>query len=237
MPSSRGSSLPRDWTQVSCIFCITGGLFTTEPPGKPLPTSYWTPIFHKRQVVRELAIVRYLVAPRMCLRNLKTALYDVPAPCMQTKKRILGRVTSWMPRSWWIADAGSMHRCFYFKAHALPIRITQGPRHAQIFSQESWISFPSSLKCRPLPLHPPFPPPSIFHPPWPIPKALSPSNSISPRLSTQLDFLLPFHACSFLDFSAGRVGRECPQDDWQLLSLGKGAYLRLLNIPQFCQGP
>ena len=28
---SRGSSQPRDWTQVSCV---TGGFFTTEPPGK-----------------------------------------------------------------------------------------------------------------------------------------------------------------------------------------------------------
>ena len=30
----RGSSWPRDWTHVSCIFCIAGG-FTAEPPGKP----------------------------------------------------------------------------------------------------------------------------------------------------------------------------------------------------------
>ena len=39
------------------------------------------------------------VAPRTSLWNLKTTLYDMPAPCMQMKKRILGRVTSWMPRS------------------------------------------------------------------------------------------------------------------------------------------
>ena len=32
--SSRESSRPRDWT---CISCIAGGFFTTEPPGKPLP--------------------------------------------------------------------------------------------------------------------------------------------------------------------------------------------------------
>ena len=32
MPSSRGSSRPRDWTQVSWI---VGEFFTTEPPGKP----------------------------------------------------------------------------------------------------------------------------------------------------------------------------------------------------------
>ena len=33
MPSSRGSSRHRDQT---CIFCIAGGFFTTEPQGKPL---------------------------------------------------------------------------------------------------------------------------------------------------------------------------------------------------------
>ena len=33
MPSSRGSSQDRDQT---CVSCIAGGFFTTEPPGKPL---------------------------------------------------------------------------------------------------------------------------------------------------------------------------------------------------------
>ena len=32
MPSSRGSSPPRDGT---CVSCIAGRFFTTEPPGKP----------------------------------------------------------------------------------------------------------------------------------------------------------------------------------------------------------
>ena len=36
MPSSRGSSAPRDWNHISCGFCIAGGFLTTEPPGKPL---------------------------------------------------------------------------------------------------------------------------------------------------------------------------------------------------------
>ena len=35
MPSSRGSSQPRDRTCISYGFCIAGGFFTTEPPGKP----------------------------------------------------------------------------------------------------------------------------------------------------------------------------------------------------------
>ena len=35
IPSSRESSRSRDGTQVSCISCIAGRLFTAEPPGKP----------------------------------------------------------------------------------------------------------------------------------------------------------------------------------------------------------
>ena len=35
MPSSRGSSQPRDQTRVSYSSCITDGFFTAEPPGKP----------------------------------------------------------------------------------------------------------------------------------------------------------------------------------------------------------
>ena len=35
MPSSRGSSQPRDQTRVSCTFSVSGTFFTTEPPEKP----------------------------------------------------------------------------------------------------------------------------------------------------------------------------------------------------------
>ena len=35
MPSSRESSCPRDWTQVSCSSCIAGWFFTSQLPGKP----------------------------------------------------------------------------------------------------------------------------------------------------------------------------------------------------------
>ena len=45
MPSSRGSSLPRDWTRVSYVSSTAGRFFTTEPSGKPLnfflPSFYW----------------------------------------------------------------------------------------------------------------------------------------------------------------------------------------------------
>ena len=35
MPSSRGSSPPRDGTHVSCVSCIADGFLTAEPPVKP----------------------------------------------------------------------------------------------------------------------------------------------------------------------------------------------------------
>ena len=38
MPSSRGSSQPRDWTCISYVSGITGEFFATEPLGKPLIT-------------------------------------------------------------------------------------------------------------------------------------------------------------------------------------------------------
>ena len=34
IPSSRGSSWPRDRTHVSCISCVAGGFFTAEPLGR-----------------------------------------------------------------------------------------------------------------------------------------------------------------------------------------------------------
>ena len=35
MPSSRGSSWPREWTSISCVFCIAAEFFTAELLGKP----------------------------------------------------------------------------------------------------------------------------------------------------------------------------------------------------------
>ena len=44
IPSSRGSSWPRDQTHISWLSCIAGGFSTTEPPGKP--QSCWTDPFN-----------------------------------------------------------------------------------------------------------------------------------------------------------------------------------------------
>ena len=43
MPSSRGPSKPRDWTEVSCTVCR---FFTSEPPRKPNPKIYFTHNIH-----------------------------------------------------------------------------------------------------------------------------------------------------------------------------------------------
>ena len=50
MPSSRESPQPRDRTYVSCVSCISGGLFTAEPPRKPLflPLNNATVLMHSR---------------------------------------------------------------------------------------------------------------------------------------------------------------------------------------------
>ena len=42
MPFSRGFSRPRNWTHVSCVFCIAGGFFPSEPPRKPNITCMWS---------------------------------------------------------------------------------------------------------------------------------------------------------------------------------------------------
>ena len=41
MPSSRGSSQPRDQTHISYASCIAGGFFTAEPPTEPGPLPYF----------------------------------------------------------------------------------------------------------------------------------------------------------------------------------------------------
>ena len=53
MPSSRGSSGPRNWTWVSCSSCFTGRLFIADPPRKSPGFSlnnsnilmFWLPVF------------------------------------------------------------------------------------------------------------------------------------------------------------------------------------------------
>ena len=41
MPSSKGSSRPRDHTGVSCGSCLAGGFFTTEPSESPKRSLTW----------------------------------------------------------------------------------------------------------------------------------------------------------------------------------------------------
>ena len=69
--SSYGSSQPRDWTWVSCVSCITGGLFTTEPPGKPLVyTLFVYTLIQKTLVERvEFYWLSYLCnhGPKLCV--------------------------------------------------------------------------------------------------------------------------------------------------------------------------
>ena len=48
-PSAGISSQPRDQTRVSCVSCIAGRFFTTEPSRKPLINSIHAPLTHSVQ--------------------------------------------------------------------------------------------------------------------------------------------------------------------------------------------
>ena len=61
MPSSRGTSWPRDGTRVSCSSCTAGRFFTTELPGKPMDRV--TPIF-LMEVIGAFASISYM--PTIC---------------------------------------------------------------------------------------------------------------------------------------------------------------------------
>ena len=55
--SSRGSSQPRDRTQISCISCIAGGFFTIEPPDF---LNEWYLSRRERQLEREAGSGRFM---------------------------------------------------------------------------------------------------------------------------------------------------------------------------------
>ena len=48
--SSRGSSQPREQTHDSCVSCIAGGFFTTEPLEEPLTQAYVSLIKNKTKL-------------------------------------------------------------------------------------------------------------------------------------------------------------------------------------------
>ena len=52
-PPPRGSSLPRDWTHVSCISWIAGRCLTTEPPGKPNDDDIWLSFYASKSMTPE----------------------------------------------------------------------------------------------------------------------------------------------------------------------------------------
>ena len=54
MPSSRGSSWPRDQTHISWISCIAGQFFAIEPPGKPKLDPYLMPYSKANSTLNKL---------------------------------------------------------------------------------------------------------------------------------------------------------------------------------------
>ena len=65
MPSSRGSSPPRDRTHISCMSCIAGGFFTAESLGKP----------------PEDGLLNLSIATWLCQRASVRKLRPPPTPC------------------------------------------------------------------------------------------------------------------------------------------------------------
>ena len=59
MPSSRRSSQTRDQTCVSCVSCIAGGFFTTEPPEKPTFQSDVS-LFNSVTIQRYYVVIDYI---------------------------------------------------------------------------------------------------------------------------------------------------------------------------------
>ena len=73
MPSSRGASLPRDRTCVSCISCTADGFFTAEPPEKP----------HNFSQVQSLSRVWFFVTPWTAARQASLSItnsWSTPKP-------------------------------------------------------------------------------------------------------------------------------------------------------------
>ena len=67
MPSSRGSSQPRDWNCVSYISCIEVGSLSLAPPGKPHIVEYYSAIKISEQLIHAtiyITIKRTLLSER-----------------------------------------------------------------------------------------------------------------------------------------------------------------------------
>ena len=87
MPSSRGSSWSRDQTHVSCGYCIAGGFFTAEPPGK-LHISQKTSEFNSSIVYISLSMttplqsfhIDFVIVLRCCLQMTHFSSSDCANP-------------------------------------------------------------------------------------------------------------------------------------------------------------
>ena len=89
MPSSRGSSWPRDRIPILCYSCIAGRFFTSEPPGKPTYSRVY-------MLVPNL----YFIPPLLILAywGLRWTLWASLIPRLTSVRRHLGVISSaWHP--------------------------------------------------------------------------------------------------------------------------------------------
>ena len=70
MPSSRGSSQPKDEPTSPASPALAGRFFTAEPPGKPKCTLSPNIIWHiKFSVHKNLHLIYYFTQPKFCFRH------------------------------------------------------------------------------------------------------------------------------------------------------------------------
>ena len=93
MPSSRGSSWPRDQTYVSCVPALAGGLFTLAPPGKPRELPYLLLILGKpREWPREstkritFAFYTWVSAIKWCRKTEQINLWFIFTGCIHISR-------------------------------------------------------------------------------------------------------------------------------------------------------
>ena len=107
MPSSRGSSWPRDQT---CVSASAGRLFTTEPTGKPILTSasnnfeFWSPLYLERRerpgIHPDQPGEKYSVCTQMsCILGLDYAEQGAP------RERWGSVLAQWAQLSTWTRDS------------------------------------------------------------------------------------------------------------------------------------
>ena len=114
IPFSRGSSRPRDQTQVSCI---AGRFFTTEPPGKPQinksshkQSHFWNLEKMKQVSFKCSETMNTVFIHRTNNKNISIQFYSVRRRKQRTRENWISSYLAWMhPFPLWPPFSSKMH--------------------------------------------------------------------------------------------------------------------------------